>query len=531
MEHIKVLKDSENLYKKENVMDTKSSKSLKRRGFIRTSSVALAGFTIVPRHALGKPNYVAPSDKLTLAFIGNGKQGLDELISLVPNPDVQVVAVCDPEKYSENYVEFANKGLRNNIQRVLEKPSWGEGIKGCPGGRDIGREIVETYYAQKRSSANYKGCRTYSDFRELLEKEKDLDSVKVMTTDHMHATIALAAMKKGKHVVMHKPLGNRVFESRLVVETARKTGVATHLLAYRSGADLSIREMIQKGAIGTLLEVHNWTDRPFWPVYHSIPTDRPPVPKDFDWNLYLGPALDRPYHPYYMHGVFRGWYDFGAGAIADMGFYSLWPIFATLELPVPNSIEAMTSTDSEIIEQVSTVKVNDFSFPNATQVRFKFPMQGDKARVPLYWYDGGLKPYTPEALEMDGKEIPVTGTMYVGDEGVILGNQIYPEKKRLEYFGGEEVPKTKARGGDDGDWVQAFKGANPSEGNFLNAANCGEAICLAGAAVRFSRASFKTIFTAHSTPVLKYDAKNMKFTNVPEANQYLVREYRKGWEL
>lgn len=430
-------------------MKTKTLKTLNRRRFIGKSSVALAALTIIPRHVLGGANYIAPNDKLTMAYIGNGKQGLDELITLVPNPEVQIVAVCDPEKYGENYVEFANKALRNNIRKVLEKPTWGESIKGCPGGRDVAREIVETYYSQKRSGDNYKGCRTYADFRELLDKEKDLDSVKVMTPDHLHATIAIAAMKRGKHVLMHKPLANRVYESRLVVETARKTGVATHLLAYRNGPDLNIREMLLKGAIGTLSEVHNWTDRAFWPVYHSIPKDRPPVPKDFDWNLYLGPVLDRPYHPQYGHATFRGWYDFGAGAIADMGFYSLWPIFATLDLPVPNSIEATTSTDSEIIDQVSAVKVNDFSFPNASQVRFKFPAQENKPSVTLYWYDGGVKPYTPEALERDGKEMPVTGTMYVGDKGVIIGDQIFPENRRLEYFKDKEAQQTNNRGGGE----------------------------------------------------------------------------------
>lgn len=507
--------------------------TMNRREFVGSAAASLA-FTIVPRQVLGGPKYVAPSDKLTMGYIGCGKQGLDELINLVPNPQVQIVAVCDPEKYNENYVEFANKGLRNNIRRVLEKPTWGEAIQGCPGGRDVGREIVETYYSKVRGGTTYKGCTTYADFRVLLEKEKDLDAVKVMTPDHLHATVAIAAMRKGLNVVMHKPLANRVFESRLVEETARKTGVATHLLAYLNGPDPTIKEMLDNGAIGTLREVHNWTDRAFWPAYHSIPTDTPPVPKDFDWDLYLGPALERPWHPYYGHGTFRGWYDFGAGAIADMGFYSLWPIFATLDLPVPDRIEASTSTDSEIINQVSAVKVNDFSFPNAAQVRFRFPSVGEKTPVPLYWYEGGIKPYTPEALEMDGQEIPVMGTMYVGDRGIILGNQIYPEKRRREYLQGKEAPQqADRRGGRDVEslWVPAFKGGEPSPGNFLSAANCGETVCLAGAAIRHARKNFKTIFTEHTTPVLKYDAQNMKFTNVPEANEYLIREYRKGWEL
>jgi hypothetical protein len=304
-------------------------------------------------------------------------------------------------------------------------------------------------------------------------------------------------------------------------------------MAYLNGPELNIKELIQKGAIGTLREVHNWTDRAFWPVYHSIPTDRPPIPKDFNWDLYLGPASERPYHPHYTHGVFRGWYDFGAGAIADMGFYSLWPIFSILDLPVPNRIEAMTSTDSEITDQISVVKRNDFSFPNASQVRFRFPEQVNKSSVSLYWYDGGMKPYIHEALEMDGKEMPAMGTMYVGDMGVILGNQIYPQKRRHEFMEGNEAPQSKVTRGVGGDslWVPAFKGGKPSPGNFLNAAICGETICLAGAAIRYTRRNFKTIFIEHTTPVLNYDAKDMKFTNVPEANQYLVREYRKGWEL
>jgi predicted dehydrogenase len=511
-------------------MNTKNPKSINRRGFIRTSSLALAGITILPRPVLGGPGYVAPSDKLTLAYIGCGPQGLSGLITLIANPEVQIVAVCDPEKFAENYLEFASKSLLNNIRRVLEKPSWGEAIRGVPGGRDVGKEIVDTYYAKDRSTSNYKGCSMYSDFRELLEKEKDLDSVRIITPDHQHAAISIAAMKKGKHVVMHKPLANRVYESRLVVETARRTGVSTHLLAYQRGPDPFVKEMLKGNAIGTLREVHNWTDRAFWPAYHSVPTDRPPVPKDFDWDIYLGPVLDRPYHPHYTHGVYRGWYDFGAGAIADMGFYSLWPIFETLSLPVPSSVEALVSTDSVITDQVSAIRVNDFSFPNASQVRFRFPAIKTGASVPLYWYDGGMKPYTPEALEVDGNEMPVTGTMYLGDKGAIVGNQIYPEKLRRDYLKNKDEPPAPVRGGDNL-WIQAFRGGTPSPGSFTNAANCGEAICLAGAAIRYARKSFKTIFTPYTTPVLQYDSKTMKITNVPEANQYLTREYRKGWEL
>ncbi len=507
----------------------KTENNVNRRTFLESAAASLA-FTIVPRDVVGGPGYVAPSDKIALAYIGCGTQGFREMIRLVANPEVQIVAVCDPEKDNTNYIEWAKDDIRNSIRKVLEKPSWGEGIKGVRCGRDVAKEIVETYYAQKRSTESYKGCTSYADFRELLEKERDIDAVKVMTPDHLHATISIAAMKKGKHVVMHKPIANRVYEARLVVETARKTGVATHLLAYRSGPSNGVKEMIGNGAIGTVREVHDWTDRPFWPQYQALPTDTPPVPATFDWNLWLGPALDRPYHPNYTHTVFRGWYDFGGGSIADMGNYSLLPVFLNLDLQVPVSVEALTSSSVEINDQISEVKMNDFSFPNACQVRFKFAARGDKPPLSLYWYDGGMRPYAPEALEMDKKPMPATGTMYVGDKGIILGNQIYPEKRRLESLNGKEAPQqpTRRGGAGDAEWVTAFKGGKPSGGNFISAGNCAETICLGGAAIRYARMNFNE---GRTTGPLEYDAQSMKFTNKPEANPYLTREYRKGWEL
>ena len=505
----------------------KPKDSVDRRAFLESTAASLA-FTIVPRHVLGGPNYTAPSDKITLAYIGCGTQGIREVLRLVANPDVQIVAVCDPEKDNTNYIEWGKDDIRNSIRKALEKPSWGEGVQGVRCGREVVKEIVETYYAQKRSAEGFKACASYADFRELLEKEKDLDSVKVMTPDHLHATIAIAAMKKGKHVVMHKPIANRVSEARMVVETARKTGVATHLLAYRSGPTV-VKEMIGNGAIGTVREVHDWTDRPFWPQYQTLPTDTPPVPSTFDWNLWLGPALDRPYHPNYTHTVFRGWHDFGGGSIADMGNYSLLPVFLALDLAVPYSVEALTSSYVEIVDQISELKVNDFSFPHASQLRFRFAANGDKPPITLYWYDGGMRPYAAEALEADKKTMPATGTMYIGDKGVILGNQIYPEKRRLEFMEGKEAPpQQERRGYGDSEWVTAFKGGKPSGGNFISAGNCAETICLGGAAIRFARMNFNE---GRTTGPLEYDAQNMKFTNRPEANPYLVREYRKGWEL
>ena len=508
----------------------KLKENINRRKFLSSAATAFA-FTVVPRHVLGGPKYVAPSDKITLAYIGCGTQGLREMLRLVTNPEVQIVAVCDPERDNTNYVDWDKYGIRNSIRKLLENPSWGEGVKGIRCGREVGREIVEKYYAKNRASESYKGCSSYADFRELLEKEKDLDSVKIMTPDHHHATISIAAMKKGKHVAMHKPVANRIYEARLVVETARKTGVATHLLAWRSPID-SVRDMVRNGAIGTLQEIHNWTDRPFWPQYTSIPTEKPPVPRSFDWDLWLGPVPNRPYHPNYTHAVFRGWYDFGGGSIADMGNYSLWPIFMAFDLGVPNSIEALPSSSVEIVDQVSSVKMNDFAFPHACMIRFKFPARGKNPPLDLYWYDGGMRPLTPDELKMDNKQMTATGTMFVGNKGIILNEQIIPEKKMLKYQDTKKITQEQVRrgGGGSGDssWIESFKGGAPSPGNFINTSDVTETICLAGVALRYCRKNFKE---NRITPPLEWDSKNMKFTNIPEANEYLSREYRKGWEL
>jgi predicted dehydrogenase len=505
---------------------------LDRREFLASTAAGLA-LTIVPRHVLGGPGYTAPSDKLTLAYIGCGTQGTREMLRLLPAPDVQITAVCDPVKDGTNYVDWDKTGIRDSVREFLETPSWGEGVNGIRAGRDMAKEIIETYYAKQRAADNFRSVASYADFRELLEKEKDLDCVKVMTPDHLHAAISIAAMKKRKHVVMHKPLANRVAEVRMVVDTARKTGVATHLLAWHAPIT-AVQQMILDGAIGSLKEVHNWTDRPFWPHALALPTDRPPVPQNFDWSLWLGPERDRPYHPSYTHALFRGWYDFGGGSVADMGNYSLWPIFMALDLPVPYSVEAQSSSSAQVDDQVSTITMNDFAFPYANRVCFKFAAHGRWPALKLYWYDGGMRPFTPDELLEDGKSIPATGTLFVGDKGSILNGELIPAKKMRDYRTAKGLPEpqgTERRRGGGGappEWIAAFKGGPATAGNFLNAANCSEAIALAGAAIRYSRKVFNE---DHCAPALLWDAQAMEFTNAAEANPYLRREYRDGWTL
>ena len=495
--------------------------NINRRRFMG-SAVASGVVAMVPRHVLGGTGHVAPSEKVTLAHIGMGTQGFRELGDLLADPEIQIVAVCDPNTDSNDYVEWGKNSIRNVIRKYLGKSTWRDGVGGCPGGREVGRQVVDTYYANQRNAERFKACAAYADFRELLDKEKDLDAVKIMTPDHLHATISVAAMKKGKHVLMHKPIANRMYEGRLVVETARKTNVATHLLAYGSGtANGMIAGRIKEGVIGTLREVHNWSNRPVWPQYTEIPTDRPPVPKGFDWDLWLGPATARSYHPHYTHTVFRGWYDFGGGSMADMGIYSLWPVLAALNPGAPLSAEAWASHTCAIVDHVSRPVKNDFSYPAACTIRLKFAARADMPSVDLFWYDGGMKPRLPEQLEAQNVEMAREGILFVGDRGSIMAG-FQGQNPRLFAKGKSEPFRLEEEQAEHGrrhsPWLQAVKGGAPSPGSFLSAAPITDAVNLGTVALRARKK-------------VHFDSDKMKITNVASANQYLVRQYRQGWEL
>jgi len=502
---------------------------MNRRKFLGGAAASAAAFTIVPRHVLGGLGTVAPSDKITMAVIGTGTQGLREMASLLPIPEIQVVAVCDPSQYAVGYRDWSADGLLNDLRRLVGKSDWGAGTEGTiPGGRDVGKDAVETYYANKRPGGSFKGCSSYADFRELLDKEKDLNAVKIMTPDHLHGIVSLAAMKKGKHVMLHKPIANRLKEAKLVIDTARQRGVATYFLPWGANGSMDqVMAWIKDGAIGTLREVHNWTNRPVWPQYATIPTRTPAVPKGFNWDLWLGPERERPYHPNYTHMVFRGWYDFGGGTLADMGHYSLWTVFNALNLQAPTSIEPMLSHNCTFKGDVSTTVRNDFSFPTASVVCFKFPARGARPAVDLFWYDGGMRPATPEELEADGKEFPAEAMMFVGDKGKILAGfhvespRLIPEKRMQGYQAPAPAARRQRERGEVPSglrqWIAACRGGEQSPGSFLNAWPISEAINLWAVALRTGRK-------------LQYDAENTKITNVPEADKYLSREYRKGWE-
>jgi predicted dehydrogenase len=514
------------------------SPDISRRKFL-AGAAAAAGVTIVPRHVLGGPGFVAPSDKITLACIGFGTQAIREIGGILASPDVQVVAVCDVEKDGVNYLEWGKNQLRDGVRRLLENPSWREGFNHVPGGRDVGKEIVEAYYAKQRGTETFRGCATYVDFRELLEKEKDVTAVKVMTPDHTHAPIAIAALRKGMNVMVHKPLANRVIEARAVIETARSKKLATHFLPASEGAgQKAALDMVKNGAIGTLREIHNWSMRPMWPQFATLPAGTPPVPANFDWALWLGPSLDRPYHPNYTHTNFRGWYEFGGGSIADMGHYSLWPIFQMLELESPVSVESTPSHECMVADEVCERIKNDYSFPAACTVRMRFAPKGDRAGLDIFWYDGGIRPAAPEELMAENKELAEEGMLLVGDKGKILGGfraenpQLIPESKMRAYRTANGMPDPAAadaapraaqpnRGPSarDAAWIAAFKGGPASYGDFTLARPICDAVNLAAISLRLGGRR------------LLWDSAAGAITNVAEANKYLTREYRQGWEI
>jgi hypothetical protein len=510
----------------------RSSPEFSRRQFMLATGAAATAISIVPGHVLGGAGFVAPSEKITMAIIGCGTQALREMPGLLGMPEVQVVAVCDPVKESQDYVDWSSDGLRRELANALGKPGWRGGTPGIPGGREVAREFIELDYAKQRDSKAFKGCASYADFRELLEKETDVHAVKIMTPDHLHATVAIAAMKRGKHVLMHKPLANRLHEARLVIETARRTKVATHFLAASPGSDAqTIKGWIDAGAIGTLRQIHNWSNRPVWPQYPTIPTDRPPVPRGFDWALWLGPSLDRPYHPHYTHAVFRGWYEFGGGALADMGHYSLWPVFREFDLGSPVSVESRPAHLCSLTGHVSGRIKNDYSFPPACTIRFKFTAKGNRPPVELFWYDGSMTPPTPEELEAQNGELDPEGMMFVGDQGKIIagfrgehprilsGNKSAGEPATGNPSAAEAQRRRNWRQEAAASWAAAFKEGPPTCGDFLLAGPISDAFNLGAVSLRLGGKR------------LLFDAAAMNVTNSPEANRCLRREYRPGWEL
>ncbi len=506
-----------------------SAEKIRARQPIKRRSLlgGAAAFTLVPRHVLGGTGFAPPSEKLNVACIGVGSQGLRVMLKFLAEPDVQIVSVCDVNRRGSNYPEWKKNEFRDKVRKLLDgnPAKWidwlstnrrirlnhSKTVTGGTAGREPCRQIVNAYYGAGRRSGAYNGCTAYGDFRELLEKEAGVDAVVVCTPDHWHALISVAAMRKGKHVYCQKPMTRTIHEARRMAEVARETGVATQvaLSIQASESTRQLAEWIEAGVIGPVRRVVNWSSRPLWPQGIDRPCGTPPAPEGLDWDLWLGPAPERPYHNAYLPFRWRAWYDFGTGAIGDMGCYSFDTIFRALKLEAPESVEA---SHSELLPE---------TYPKASINRWKFAARGGRPPVEITWYDGGLKPATPP--ERENGKLGDEGLLFVGDDGTILcgfsgtNPRLIPESRMKSFV---PPPKTLPRSpGNNREWIDAAKGGKMACGaNFEFEAKVTEAILLANVAQRTGR-------TLHWKPAL------LKIPDVPESAALIRPEYRNGWKL
>jgi predicted dehydrogenase len=450
-------------------MKTKQT-TISRRHFVASTAVAGAAFTILPSRLLGGPD--APSNKLNIAVIGAGGRGRDD-IEGVKSQNIAVLCDVDWASAAGTFKEFPN-------------------------------------------------ATKYKDFRVMLDKEKNIDAVVVATPDHIHAVATMAAIKHGKPVYCEKPLTRTVFEARSVAKAAREAKVATQMgnqgMAFEGNR--LIEEWLADGAIGAVREVHVWSDRPtskgkmplWWPQGIERPKDTPPAPGTLDWDLWLGPAPHRPYHPAYVPFKWRGWWDFGSGGLGDMGIHNLAPVFAALKLGPPTSVHS------------SSTPVFPESVPVASTVHYEFPARGAMPPVKLHWYDGGLLPARPDELEDDRQLDPEDGIIFVGDKGKILVEgwggerpRLIPEKRNKEY---RRPPKTLPRSiGHYNEWIEACKTGSATKSNFDFAGPLTEAVLLGSISVHLGGEK------------LLWDSANLRIANLEEANALLHYKYRDGWTL
>jgi len=473
-------------------MSQKHTAELGRRRFMASAASAAAAATILPRHVLGGPRFVAPSDKVNVAVVGVGGQGRTNLRALFHEDDCQVIAIADPcEEWDLSPYYYGGKAGRGPVLSEIEQN-----------------------YAAK--TPNYK-CAVYEDFRVMLEKEKAIDAVLIATPDHLHAYVAILAMKAGKHVYCEKPLTHDIEEARLVARVARETGVATQMGNHGRSSEghRQTAEWIWDGAIGAVREVHAWGSAGGFATGQGRPEGTPEVPRGLDWDLWLGPAEWRPYHPAYAPFNWRGWWAFGGGGLADVAVHHLDPAFNALELDHPDTVEA---TGPGVDEEVCTTGV---------LATYRFGPRGTRGPVSVYWYDGGLRPPTPQGIDPDDPRQRMgeggNGIYFVGEKGIITCAgwsgmpRLLPLELHREYDRPEKtLPRVE---GHHADWLQACKGGTPASSNFDYGSRLCEFIMLGNVALRAEK-------------LLKWDGPGMKATNAPEAERYVTRTtYRKGWEL
>lgn len=463
---------------------------LTRRRFLRGATLSAAAFMVAPGAVLGGRGAPSANQKLNLAGIGIGGQGAHDLSQMESE---NIVALCDVDK--------------TYAARVFKK---------------------------------YPHARQFTDYRQMLDQVKEVDAVVIATPDHHHAFAAMEAIKRGKHVYCEKPLTHSVWEARHLARAAREAKVATQMGNQGQASEQTRRlcELVWSGVIGKVLEAHIWTDRPsrglfeeYWPQGCVRPADAPPAPATLDWDLWLGPAPARPYHPAYHPFKWRGWWDFGTGALGDIGCHAMDPVFRALKLGAPLSVQG------------ASTRVNQESFPLGSIVTYQFPARSASAQAnnphvtglagvaaggvamppcKLVWYDGGLRPPRPQGLP-NGKAMGDNGRLLVGERGFILGNEVYPERRGKVT---RDIPKSIPRCEDHyQEWIRACKGGRPAGANFDWAGPLAESVLLGNVALRTQLREDLTLCQ------LLWDSANLRFTNLDEANQFLRRDYRPGWSL
>ena len=454
----------------------KKGKEISRRQFLGQSAMATAGIMVVPRRVLGGPGQTAPSDTLNIGCVGVGGKGSSDIRSVSTE---NIVALCDVD---DTQTARFIKSKRNDPE----------------------------------TQAMYDKANKYRDFRVMLDKEKSIDAVTVSTPDHTHAVIAMKAIKMGKHVFVQKPLTHTIKEARLLEEAAKKHNVVSQMgnQGHAGEGARLMNEWIWDGAIGDIHEAHVWTNRPIWPQGIDAPKEIPSVPSTLDWNVWLGPAPFRPYHPAYAPFNWRGWWDFGTGVVGDMGAHLLDQPYWALKLGHPTSVQA------------SSTRFTRDSYPLAEIVTYQFPARENMVPVKLIWYDGGLMPPRPTDLE-EARQMgdDSGGVLFVGTKGKIMcgtygrNPRIVPETNMQAYKRPEQsIPRSP---GIHEEWVEAIKNNKKSTTDFSYASPLTQTMLLANIAVR----------TQQDRKILQWDGEKMEFTNLPEANVFIHKEYRPGWTL
>ena len=462
-----------------------------RRQFLRGATMSIAAFTIVPSAVLGLRGETTPNSKLNIAGIGFSGQGAHDLKEMEKE---NIVALCDVDK--------------EHAAHVFKK---------------------------------YPDARQFTDYRKMLDEMKEIDAVVIATPDHHHAFASTAAMKHGKHVYCEKPLTHSVWEARQVAKAARAAKVATQMGNQGQASEETRRlcEIVWSGIIGKVHEVHIWTDRPsrglfeeYWPQGINRPKDERTVPASLDWDLWLGPAPLRPYHPAYLPFKWRGWWDFGTGALGDIGCHQMDPVFRALKLTAPTSVEAVSTRGNTETYPVGSIVTYQFPARDAAVQRNNTHIAGQSGasaggiEMPackLVWYDGGLRPPRPEGL-LDGQKMAANGRLVIGDKGFILGSsRVYPDSLMQEAV---EIPRSITRVKSHyQEWIDACKGGKAGGSNFDWAGPLAESVLLGNVALRVQLREELTLYR------LQWDSANLQFKNLDEANNFLRREYRAGWNL